>query len=453
MTAPSLRSLNCVALLALATAVVLAPVSARAQDACDPSQGVIYAPGQDTSGLVLFEDLWPTNGDLDFNDQAVAYHYEFLLDTAGKVVTMQATFNLLAAGASIHNGLYLHLPLLRGANPVAVLDAGGNTITPLLTETDLVIPVVDDTRSLFSDQYAYINTEPYTPVESSTPLVFTITFSNGAALDTSASPFDLFIARSGDFTHQIHLPQYRGTDAMNTGLFGLANDGSNQDLSTVGGADNTGRWFVNVDGLPFALAVPQVIEWPQEKVAIESVYTDLTTFASSGGTEDSGWYSDTPNINSTLAFTHGTSGTGHQVPPPQPTLPAPTLSCSVYTGDTACVNWGLVVLDAVNDNDTCFRQDSPVIDTNWFPHDMEFCDTTYVCSTAYAAYMFWHFSDDSPLPEWPDNVSGAACNSAYPSQGCCATAPSIDQACQVDSQGACITTTSPNGDQECLGPQ
>ena len=61
-----------VSLAATALAIILAaPSRALAQDQCDPSAGTIYAPGQGTSGLVLFEDLWNRNGDLDFNDQAI----------------------------------------------------------------------------------------------------------------------------------------------------------------------------------------------------------------------------------------------------------------------------------------------------------------------------------------------------------------------------------------------
>ena len=305
--------------------IAAAPSRALAQDRCDPSAGTIYAPGQAASGLVLFEDLWNRNGDLDFNDQTIAYNYEFLLDSSGNVVTMKATINVLAVGAGLHNGAYLHLPLLRASTPVTVVDQGGNSIAPIATETDLVIPLVDDTRSLFATQYPFINTDPSLPVESATPLAFTIAFTNGAPLDTSASPFDLFIARNNDFTYQIHLPQYAGTDAMNTSLFGQGDDRSNQDLSAHGGVDNTGRWFVNENGLPIALALPQVILWPQERVAIESDYADLTGFASSGGTQDLGWYTDAPNVNTGLAFTYDVNGQ----PPP---TPAQSVGPALYCG-------------------------------------------------------------------------------------------------------------------------
>jgi LruC domain-containing protein len=316
--------------VALALAAMGAASPAGATDRCDPAAGVVYAPGQGVSGLVLFEDLWPNNGDLDFNDQTVAYNYEFLLDSAGKVVTMKASFNVLAVGAHLHNGLYLHLPLTRAGRAVTVVDQDGYSVSPLASETDLVIPVLADTRSLFTGQ-GFVNTEANLPVEAVRPLNLTITFADGAPLVHSLSPFDLFIARSTDFTYQIHMPQFAGTDAMNTTLFGKGND-----RSTVGGVH-----FINENGLPFALAIPDVVAWPQETVRIDLVYPDIAGFASSGGSSNKDWYSTNVSSSPTAAFTHGAANQAAPAPqlvgadlvctPVRPALMylASTLTCTV----------------------------------------------------------------------------------------------------------------------------
>jgi LruC domain-containing protein len=318
--------------VALALAAMGAASPAGATDRCDPAAGVVYAPGQGVSGLVLFEDLWPNNGDLDFNDQTVAYNYEFLLDSAGKVVTMKASFNVLAVGAHLHNGLYLHLPLTRAGRAVTVVDQDGYSVSPLASETDLVIPVLADTRSLFTGQ-GFVNTEANLPVEVVRPLNLTITFADGAPLVHSLSPFDLFIARSADFTYQIHMPQFAGTDAMNTTLFGKGND-----RSTVGGVH-----FINENGLPFALAIPDVVAWPQERVMLDLVYPDIRGFASSGGSSNKDWYSTNVSSSPTAAFTHGAANQAAPSPqlvgaelvctPVRPALMylASTLTCTVAT--------------------------------------------------------------------------------------------------------------------------
>jgi len=48
------------------------------------------------------------------------------------------------------------------------------------------------------------------------PTPFQIYFAAPIDLDISSTPFALFIAQTNDYTHPIHLPQYSGTDQMNT---------------------------------------------------------------------------------------------------------------------------------------------------------------------------------------------------------------------------------------------
>jgi hypothetical protein len=58
------------------------------------------------AGMIMFEDGWPYNGDLDFNDQAIAYSFIEQTDAKGNVTNIRATFNVLAVGSTLHNGLY-----------------------------------------------------------------------------------------------------------------------------------------------------------------------------------------------------------------------------------------------------------------------------------------------------------------------------------------------------------
>jgi hypothetical protein len=81
------------------------------------------------SGELLFEDNWPQDGDFDLNDQTVAHGFAFQLDSSGNVSAMHATFRVLSAGAALHNGLYLHLPL-PGGTPLIATDQDGNPVLP-----------------------------------------------------------------------------------------------------------------------------------------------------------------------------------------------------------------------------------------------------------------------------------------------------------------------------------
>jgi hypothetical protein len=132
-------------------------------------------------------------------------------------------------------------------------------------------------------------------------VALTIQFASPVSLDVAAAPFDVYIERAGVPGHQIHQPQYAGTSSMNAALFGTIDDGS-----------TATRHFVDTDGLPFALNIPQIIDYPQETIAIDQVYPDISAFASSAGTQHADWF--LTNEVKAKAFTGGANGTG--VPQP-----------------------------------------------------------------------------------------------------------------------------------------
>ena len=236
-----------------------------------------------TQGIILFEDLWPKTGDLDFNDQAVAYNFTVTTDSIGiKVTGVKATFNVLAVGSTIHNGLYLHLPVAATAVSGATVDFGQGpvTIDPVNGEAQAVIPVVADTRSLFGGATGMINTDPGLPHITSPTVQLNIQFATAVDL-TDLAPFDLFLARTGDNGHQIHVPQYSGTNLVDQSLFNTFDDNSSA---------ATGRYYVNTQGVPFALSVPQVIQWPVEHTPIDLAYPDIVGYFASGGTQNTDWY-------------------------------------------------------------------------------------------------------------------------------------------------------------------
>jgi|GEM_PF-2950708 len=282
---------------------------------------VVYVPAQKTFGSLLFEDNWPNNGDLDFNDQTIAYNYELALDASKSVVALYATFDVLAVGANFQNGLYLRLP---GVSPStiasAMLVASDGTSAPatlIIGEPDVVIQITPDTRTLFAHHasFNFINTDPALPTQTaSRALQVQIKFNAATSLDTSAAPYDLFIARTANYDWQIHLPIYSGTALAQVylaTLFGTGADGSNQ-------GRNKGRYFVNTSGMPFALDVPEAIKWAVEKKPIDDVYLDLGGFASSAGKSNKDWYSS-GHVDTSFQFTSGGGS-----PPPAPVFTSAT---------------------------------------------------------------------------------------------------------------------------------
>ncbi|MBS2020827.1 MAG: LruC domain-containing protein [Deltaproteobacteria bacterium] len=286
-----------------------------------------------SSGQVLFEDLWPMRGaDLDFNDQNFSFKFDLARDgNTGRWASLTASFKSLSLGATIDNGLYLHLP---GVSPdqiqsvVRVSGDGTRTVcaplagmtggcVPLVPgESEAVIPVSANTRELWANQSGYLDTDPSGATADSSPVSYIITFMNlpYGQPDSGKMPFDLFIAHSDDYGHQIHLSNYPGTDLMDTSLFGTGIDAS--DYGVQGGS----VFFVDGDGLPFGLLVPSAIDWPTEKTEISNLYGGITDWAASGGSTNEGWY------------TEPSAGAGYNESPPLDWLapqPAPTTD---YTG-------------------------------------------------------------------------------------------------------------------------
>ncbi|MBS2023852.1 MAG: LruC domain-containing protein, partial [Deltaproteobacteria bacterium] len=105
----------------------------------------------------------------------------------------------------------------------------------------------------------------------------------------------------------LHQAQYAGTDRVNQSLYGQSDDRS------TGGAH-----YINENGLAFALHIPTLVAWPQERVQLDTLYPRVDTFASSGGATDSDWYM---HLEAAQAFTKGNG-----ILAPAPSLVGPGLS-------------------------------------------------------------------------------------------------------------------------------
>jgi LruC domain-containing protein len=282
---------------------------------CDPSlAGMAFAPAEGVLGTLVFEDLWPTAGDLDFNDLVLSYNYVFFLDAQARVVSLRLVVDVLAAGGVLDNGLRLQLPVLATQLASATRSVGGQAaqvLDPSAADAQATLTLSPNVRELFGDLPDPINSKSTDAHRVGAQVVVQVTFTAPVAMPLGEQPFDLFLVRSDDPTLEIHRPEYSGSAAMNTALFGTADDGS-------GG----GRSFVDRAGLPFALVFPQRVEYPLEEVGISALYPSITTYASSGGTAATNFYT-TP----VTAFAYRDVN-GQVAPVPSlPVLPTPDASC------------------------------------------------------------------------------------------------------------------------------
>lgn len=251
---------------------------------CDAEKSsVAFVPAEGQYGQLMFEDNWPSQGDLDFNDSVFAYNYKLFRNSNGLITKFVLTIEPLALGADIQSGIALRLPVSSTAIRTATRVVSGGSQMSLQAsqfESEVVVVIANDVREFFANQAGLINVQAGAPMTDAPQIEVTMDFNAPFALGLGNEPFDLFYFRTANDTHQIHRPAYQGTDVMDQTLFGTANDGS-----------SPGRWFVDGNGLPFVIAIPQLSAWTTEFTPLTSLYPNLSTFASSGGVQASDFYS------------------------------------------------------------------------------------------------------------------------------------------------------------------
>lgn len=311
---------------------------------CDPAIATVaFAPAEGLSSSMLFEDQFPSKGDLDFNDLVLSYNYRLEQDATGNVVRLVATFNALALGGVFDNGFGLHLPVAASAVSSVTLSQGGAPATPLAisaADSEATVFIYNNLRQLFGGQAGQINSDPTLPQVQGQQFVVEFVFAQPVSMSVIAAPYDTFIFRTQDVGLEIHQPAYSGTSRMNSGFFGTLDDGS-----------TPGRSFVDTNGLPFALVFPTTVAYPKEAVSISTLYPDIVNFAASGGTQNVDFY--LTNIN-TLAAYADVNGNGPLTPvPPTPVVPdltclSTTPSPSVGAGADLNLNEGATFTQAGN---------------------------------------------------------------------------------------------------------
>lgn len=316
--------------MAGALALVLAPAGVLAQDSdgdgvadsndafpCDISRASVgFAPAESVAGQLQIEDQWPSQGDADFNDLVVAYNYIYFFNAQGLAVGLQATFGVQAVGGNYDNGVAVHFPVPSQSLGSATLSIAGGpaqSLTPSTADSELTLVLSNNVRALFGGAAGQLNSLTTTPRLVGQSMVLDLTFSTPVNLGSASAPDDVYIFRTANPGHEIHGPGFSGTANMQQSLFGTSDDGS-----------TNGRWFVDQQGLPFALALPLVTDYPKEGTSISALYPAIVDFAVSGGASSQDFYNLGINQASAYVDANGLSA------------PAPT-PVAALTVDTSCV--------------------------------------------------------------------------------------------------------------------
>jgi len=254
----------------------------------DPTRAVLNT----YLGSVAYEDLWPAQGDYDFNDLVMDYDVDHILNANNEVINIDADWTIKAVGASFDNGFGFEMD---GISPGAVSSVSGydlqeNYISLSSNGTEAgqstaTFIVFDNVYNLISTAGgAYINTEPGQASVAPVTLNMAIDFTNPIAqADVGIPPYDPFLMVNGVRGREVHLPGQDPTDLADPSLFNTLSDATDE---------NSNYYYKTNNGLPWAIHLGTTFSYPVEREPIDDAYLNFSQWAVSGGVSKTDWYQD-----------------------------------------------------------------------------------------------------------------------------------------------------------------
>lgn len=248
-------------------------------------------PGAGKSTL-MFEDLWPSVGDFDFNDFVATYQARAITNAANKVVEVIINTQINAIGASYNNGFLIQFDNL-GSNRIKGIK--GNIVgktewvktndngTEANQEFANVI-IFDKANSVItSPGGSGINVNPDGPFVDPQTVEVTVEFLVEKEINTELKELTLnpYIVVNQNREIEVHLADNKPSNLANSKLFGTGGDNTNPEKES---------YYKTKNNLPFAIKVEEIIPHMVEKQDILTGYLKLADWAKSGGKEYQDWY-------------------------------------------------------------------------------------------------------------------------------------------------------------------
>lgn len=274
------------------------------------SKNSIYFPAKNKYATVMFEDLFPSKGDMDVNDVVLGLNIEYYLDNNARLLAIKIKIEPRAIG-----GLYQEIGLaanLSGESPIDIIEnissSTSNSLSPMFNVTtnsdgyspelgiknSQVIPLTGNFRSFFyNDKDLIINTLNSYPATETRNFSVLIELKSNSKFPISSYTFleppksnkinlDIFIT-IGNRGKEIHFKGQRPTDKFSYQYF----------IETLPKTD-----FSTIDNWVWAILSCKSIRHPLEYVKIYNAYPNFKIWAESGGVTNINWY--TPSVADSL---------------------------------------------------------------------------------------------------------------------------------------------------------
>ncbi len=257
----------------------------------DPTRAYInYYPSEDGYGTLAFEDNWPYMGDFDVNDLVVDYRYKLINNGLNRTVEMDADYVIKAVGATFTNGFGVEFPFpanyvhsVEGSLAVngGIVNFAANGCEAGQTKA-VIIPFDDAFAVMGSDKF--INTYPANPYITPKQINMALQFNTPIqSSEMGSAPFNPFIFINKTRSREAHLAGYTPTQLADSKYFKTGQDNT---------SPSQNRYYKTTNNLPYGLAFTETFEYPIEGKAINSAYTKFISWAQSGGSSYTNWYSN-----------------------------------------------------------------------------------------------------------------------------------------------------------------
>lgn len=246
-----------------------------------------YTPSELGQGCLAFEDMWPAEGDYDFNDLVIRYQYIQYINAQQKTVRMKMVFDLVAMGATFHNGFGIELPMEK-----VLIEQVSGTITKAnislddkgleAGQTKPVVIVFDDAFDHLGGN-AIVNTKSDGASAPSKRFEVMVEFTEPLSLEEVRTqrfnPF-IFIEQRQKEVHLLNKPP---TDLADIQLLGLEADDSDP---------AAGIYYRSTNRAPWAIDIIHAFRYPRESRRIDRAYNRFLDWATAAGSDHQDWYTD-----------------------------------------------------------------------------------------------------------------------------------------------------------------
>lgn len=251
------------------------------------------------NGTIMFEDLWPSKGDYDFNDLVVGYRFNIVTDAENNIVEINYEITPRAIGAGFNNGFGFMLNKIESDKIYAVdglkseakwlnLNKNGTEAGQKIATIIAFTSAADFLKGPGGS--TGVNVDPKAGYVTPQTIYFTVKFrdENGKApnglismKDYSNEDFNPFAIINQNRETEIHLAGYEPTAKADRKMFGQSDDNSSE-----------GNYYKTKDNLPWALNIPAEIPYATEKTDFVKAYIYFAEWAKTKGETYRDWYEE-----------------------------------------------------------------------------------------------------------------------------------------------------------------